>query len=53
MKISILLPSKSINLPLGKVEITRPVKALDIIIRTCTEVNMLTQSKKRIFEKKN
>ncbi len=41
----------SINLPLGKVEVTRPVKALDIIIRTCTSVNMLTQTKKRLFEK--
>tara|TARA_X000001036_G_scaffold348870_1_gene329285 strand:- start:81 stop:1106 length:1026 start_codon:yes stop_codon:yes gene_type:complete len=42
---------KSIVLPLGEVKITRKVKALDIIIRTCTEVNMLTQNKKRIFEK--
>ena len=41
----------SINLPLGVIKITRPVKALDIIIRTCTSVNMLTQSKKRLFEK--
>ena len=41
----------SINLPLGKVDITRPVKALDIIIRTCASVNMLTQNKKRLFEK--
>mgnify|MGYP001162259797 CR=1 FL=1 len=42
---------KSINLPLGEIKITRKVKALDIIIRTCTEINMLTQNKKRIFEK--
>ena len=41
----------SITLPLGKVDITRPVKSLDIILRTCMTVNMLTQSKKRIFEK--
>ena len=41
----------SIILPLGKVEITRPVKALDIIIRTCSSINMLTQNKNRIFEK--
>ena len=41
----------SISLPLGKVDITRPVKALDIIIRTCASVNMLTQNKKRLFEK--
>ncbi len=41
----------SITLPMGKVNITRPVKSLDIILRTCMSVNMLTQSKKRIFEK--
>ncbi len=46
-----IIGSKSINLPLGEVKVTRPVRSLDIIIRTCTEVNMLTQSKKRIFEK--
>ena len=42
---------KSINLPLGEVAITRKVKSLDVIIRTCSSVNMLTQNKKRIFEK--
>ena len=42
---------ESIILPMGKTEITRPIKALDIILRTCASVNMLTQSKKRIFEK--
>ena len=42
---------KSINLPLGEVKITRKVRSLDIIIRTCSSVNMLTQSKERIFEK--
>ena len=42
---------KSIILPLGKVKITRPVKSLDVILRTCMTVDMLTQSKKRIFEK--
>ncbi len=42
---------KSISLPLGEVKITRNVKALDIVIRTCSSVNMLTQNKKRIFEK--
>ena len=41
----------SINLPLGIIKITRPVKTLDIIIRTCTSVNMLTQNKVRLFEK--
>ena len=41
---------KSITLPLGNIKITRPVKSLDIILRTCMSVNMLTQSKKRMFE---
>ena len=41
---------KSISLPLGEVKISRKVKSLDVIIRTCSSVNMLTQSKKRIFE---
>ena len=41
----------SITLPMGKIDITRPVKSLNIILRTCMSVNMLTQSKKRIFEK--
>jgi len=41
---------KSINLPLGEVSISRKVKSLDVIIRTCSSVNMLTQNKKRIFE---
>ena len=42
---------KSINLPLGEVKITKKVKSLDIIIRTCSSVNMLTQNKDRIFQK--
>ena len=46
------LGHNSINLPLGKVQITRKVKSLDIIIRTCASVNMLTQNKSRLFEKK-
>ena len=41
----------SINLPLGEIKITRKVKALDIIIRTCASVTMLTQNKTRLFEK--
>ncbi len=45
------LGKNSINLPLGNVKITRPVKAVDVIIRTCTNVKMLTQNKTRIFEK--
>jgi hypothetical protein len=45
------LGNKSINLPLGEVKITRKVQALDIIIRTCASVSMLTQNKSRLFEK--
>ena len=42
---------KSINLPLGEVSISRKVNSLTVIFRSCTSVNMLTQSKKRLFEK--
>ncbi len=42
---------KSISLGLGETLITRKVKGLDIIIRTCTSVHLVTQNKKRIFEK--
>ena len=49
---SLSVPGKrSITLPLGEVKITRKVKSFDVILRTCMMVNMLTQSKKRIFEK--
>ena len=41
---------QSLVLPMGKIKIKRPIKSLDIILRTCTSVNMLTQSKKRIFK---
>ena len=43
---------KSINLPLGEVKITRKIKSLDIIIKTCTTVKLVSQSKERIFEDK-
>tara|TARA_B100001996_G_scaffold363735_1_gene332238 strand:+ start:4414 stop:5442 length:1029 start_codon:yes stop_codon:yes gene_type:complete len=42
---------RSLTLPMGRVEITRPVKSLTVILRTCASVNMLTQSKKRLFDK--
>tara|TARA_Y100000590_G_scaffold420694_2_gene523676 strand:- start:1656 stop:2690 length:1035 start_codon:yes stop_codon:yes gene_type:complete len=42
---------KSITLPLGETQITRNVKSLTVIFRSCTNVHMLTQSKKRLFEK--
>ena len=41
---------KSINIPLGEVKITRQVKNLDIIIKTCASVKLVSQSKERIFE---
>ena len=43
---------KSITLPLGVVKISRKVTSLTTIFRSCTNVNMLTQNKKRIFEEK-
>ena len=42
---------KSINIPLGESKISRPVKSLDVVLKTCTSVNLVTQNKKRIFEK--
>ena len=45
------LNKKIINIPLGETKISRPIKSLDIIIKTCTSVNLVTQNKKRIFEK--
>ena len=42
---------KSITLPLGETKISRKVKALTIIFRSCTNVGMLTQNKKRLFDK--
>ncbi|MDC3152344.1 hypothetical protein OA496_01190 [Pelagibacteraceae bacterium] len=41
---------KSITLPLGELKITRKVQRFDIILKTCTSVNLVSQSKKRIFE---
>ena len=41
---------QSLVLPMGKIKVTRKVKSLDIILRTCASVNMLSQSKKRIFK---
>ena len=45
------LGKKNISIPLGESKITRAVKSLDIIIKTCTSINLVTQNKKRIFEK--
>ena len=41
---------KTITLPLGEVKITRKVQNFDIILKTCTSVNLVSQNKKRIFE---
>ena len=45
-----ILGRKNISIPLGETKISRSVKSLDIIIKTCTSVNLVTQNKKRIFE---
>ena len=41
---------KSITLPLGEIKISRKVNALTIIFRSCTNITMLTQNKKRLFD---
>ena len=35
---------------MGEVKISRKVKSLTVIFRSCTTVNMLTQNKKRLFD---
>ena len=42
--------NKSISLGLGETPITRKVNTLDIIVKTCTSVQLVSQNKKRIFE---
>tara|TARA_Y100000590_G_scaffold394274_1_gene473313 strand:- start:337 stop:1371 length:1035 start_codon:yes stop_codon:yes gene_type:complete len=42
---------KSITLPLGETKISRKVNAFTVIFRSCTSINMLTQNKKRLFDK--
>ena len=42
---------KSISLPLGEIKISRKVNSFTVIFRSCTKVNMLTQNKKRLFDK--
>ena len=46
-----ILGKNNISISLGETKIARPVKSLDIIIKTCTSVNLVTQNKKRVFEK--
>ena len=45
-----IINEKSIVLPLGKVDITRKVKSLLIVLRMNTEVEIWDQNKKRLFE---
>ena len=45
-----IIGNKSITLPLGEITIKRKIHNLDIILKTCTSVNLVTQNKKRIFE---
>ena len=46
-----IIGEKSITLPLGEIKIKRKIRSLDIIIKTCTSVNLVTQNKKRAFER--
>ena len=47
-----VIGEKSLTIPMGILNITRPIRSLDIILRTCTSVNMLSQSKQRLFDEK-
>ena len=42
---------KSITIPMGEIKISRKVTAISVIFRSCSGVNMLTQNKKRLFDK--
>ena len=49
---SLSIPGKkSFSLGIGEFPITRKVQGIDIIVKTCTSVQLVTQNKKRIFEK--
>lgn len=43
---------KSITVPLGELSITRKIKSLKVILRTCTSELIMDQNKKRLFDKK-
>ena len=47
------LGKNNISLSLGETKIKRIVKSLDIIIKTCTSVNLVTQNKKEFLKKIN
>ena len=42
---------KSISIGIGETPITRKVTEIEIILKTCTGVHLVTQNKKRVFEK--
>tara|TARA_X000000368_G_C22951722_1_gene676916 strand:+ start:31 stop:1014 length:984 start_codon:yes stop_codon:yes gene_type:complete len=42
---------KSISIGLGETNISRKVNSLDIILKTCTNIQLVSQNKKRVFEK--
>ena len=42
---------KSFSLGVGEFPITRKVQGIDIIVKTCTSVKLVTQNKNRIFER--
>jgi hypothetical protein len=44
------LGNKSIVLPLGETKISRKVLSLTVVFRSCTNVNLATQNKMRLFE---
>ena len=39
---------KLLTVPMGEIKVTRPVKTLDVIIKSCTSVNLVSQNKKII-----
>ena len=41
---------KSISLPMGEIKISRKITSFTVIFRSCTNVHMLTQNKKRLFD---
>ncbi len=42
---------RSITIPLGQIKITRKIKSLKIIFRSCTSELIMDQNKKRLFDK--
>ena len=45
-----IIGNKSIALPLGEIKIKRKIHSLDIILKTCTSVNLVTQNKKSFLK---